>query len=454
MQVMAPGAASLPPTLVGLRQAIMAGDLSVQEALDVQRAHIAAADSGLNSVVHLHQNIATPPKSLPLAGVGLAHKDIFVSTQRQPGCGWSRAPQDQAHQPASALIQLEAAGAANLAALSMAEFASGATGENPHHPQIFNPLNAEAAVGGSSSGSAVAVAAGLCYASLGTDTAGSVRIPAATCGIFGFKPSRGRIARDGAFPLAPSLDAVGLLSRSAADTAALMAALGEAGSSASWAESPRRWRVRCAISATTLDSQVGDALAHFAHRLGPDCSLLAVAAPDLGAIDAHAQVLLHVEASRIHLERLRSEPQALAATTKSIAAPGVVIPPEWYATALVRREAFTGAFMDTFLQDADVLLLPAFARPVPDWAQVHRSSERFEAAELLALHRWMMFANYLDLPAAVLPIGIDARGMPISMQVVARRDDDTTLLAFCQWIERQCHGLQGLTHAVPALSSL
>jgi Asp-tRNA(Asn)/Glu-tRNA(Gln) amidotransferase A subunit family amidase len=454
MRVTGLAPSSLPPTLTGLRQSILAGDLSVQEALDVQRAHIAAGDRGLNSVVHLHQNIATPPKSMPLAGVGLAHKDIFVTAHRKAGCGWRQMPEDQPDQTASALLHLEAAGAANLAALSMAEFASGATGENPSQPQTFNPLNTHAAVGGSSSGSAVAVAAGLCYASLGTDTAGSVRIPAATCGIFGFKPSRGQISRDGAFPLAPSLDAVGLLSRSAMDTAVLMAVLGKPGKGGAGTEHPPRWRVRCAIQATTLDTQVGDALARFVAGLGPGCSLLPDATPDLGAIDAHAQVLLHVEASRTHLERLRREPQALAVTTRSIAAPGVVIPPAWYETALARREAFTRAFANTCLHSADVLLLPALARPIPDWTQVHRSSDRFEAAELLALHRWMMFANYLDLPAAVLPIGVDARGMPISIQVVARPDGDATLLAFCQWIERQSHGFHGLAHASPLLSSL
>jgi Asp-tRNA(Asn)/Glu-tRNA(Gln) amidotransferase A subunit family amidase len=444
----------LPATLVGLRQAIVAGDLSVAEALQAQQQHISTADAGLNSVVHLHQDQPPPPPSWPLAGVGLAHKDIFSHRLRQALCGWHRAPHTQAQPPASALRRLEAAGSANLAALSMAEFASGATGDNPNQPQTFNPLNADAVVGGSSSGSAVAVAAGLCYASLGTDTAGSVRIPAATCGVFGFKPSRGRIARDGTFPLAPSLDAIGVLARSAGDAAAIMAALGEARSSASWTAAPRAWRVRCALAADSLAPQVGDALEVFASRLGRHGSLRAGATPELGAIDAHAQVLLHVEASRVHLERLRSQPKALAVTTRSIAAPGVVIPPAWYGAALARREAFSRDFMDNFLQDADVLLLPALARPVPDWSQVHRGSERFEAAELLALHRWMLFANYLDLPAAVLPVGVDARGMPICVQVVARRDDDATLLNFCQWLEQ--HGLapQGLPHvAQPLLPS-
>src|SRR5690606_35766522 len=109
--------------------------------------------------------------------------------------------------------------------LAMAEFACGATGENPHLPLPVNPVDALAAVGGSSSGSGVAVASGLCYASLGTDTAGSVRIPAATCGVLGFKPGRGVLPDTGTHPLAPSLDTVGILARSAADAAEVFAAM-------------------------------------------------------------------------------------------------------------------------------------------------------------------------------------------------------------------------------------
>src|SRR5690606_17792408 len=115
--------------------------------------------------------------------------------------------------------------ATTLAAVGMAEFACGATGENPHLPRPVNPVDPLAAVGGSSSGSGVAVAAGLCYASLGTDTAGSVRIPAATCGIVGFKPGRDVLPNTGTHPLAPSLDTVGVLARSARDAAQVFAAM-------------------------------------------------------------------------------------------------------------------------------------------------------------------------------------------------------------------------------------
>src|SRR5690606_17274620 len=162
--------------------------------------------------------------SLPLAGVGMAHKDIFAMRGRLPYCG-TPAPVATAGNVTPEVQRLAQAGATTLAAVGMAEFACGATGESPHLPQPVNPVHPLAAVGGSSSGSGVAVAAGLCYASLGTDTAGSVRIPAATCGIVGFKPGRGVLPNTGTHPLAPSLDTVGVLARSARDAAQVFAAM-------------------------------------------------------------------------------------------------------------------------------------------------------------------------------------------------------------------------------------
>ena len=131
-----------------------------------------------------------------LAGVPLAHKDAFDTGRHAPRLGGPRATGTP--RPAAAVLRrLAGHGALNLGALAMAEHACGATAENPHAPALMNPLDSAAAVGGSSSGSAVAVAAGLCPASLGTDTAGSVRMPAATCGLIGLKPTPGRLSAQG-----------------------------------------------------------------------------------------------------------------------------------------------------------------------------------------------------------------------------------------------------------------
>ena len=137
-----------------------------------------------------------PADADELAGVPLAHKDAFDTGLHAPRLGGPRAT-GEPRPAASVLRRLAGHGALNLGALAMAEHACGATAENPHAPTLMNPLDSAAAVGGSSSGSAVAVAAGLCPASLGTDTAGSVRMPAATCGLIGLKPTPGRLSAQG-----------------------------------------------------------------------------------------------------------------------------------------------------------------------------------------------------------------------------------------------------------------
>ena len=163
-----------------------------------------------------------------LAGVPLAHKDAFDTGLHAPRLGGPRAT-GEPRPAASVLRRLAGHGALNLGALAMAEHACGATAENPHAPTLMNPLDSAAAVGGSSSGSAVAVAAGLCPASLGTDTAGSVRMPAATCGLIGLKPTPGRLSAQGVAPLAPTLDTVGVIARDALDAASVFAAALPAG---------------------------------------------------------------------------------------------------------------------------------------------------------------------------------------------------------------------------------
>ncbi|HYG43627.1 MAG TPA: amidase, partial [Bordetella sp.] len=200
--------AGLPETIEGLRRLIAGAELNVDEAVSRQRKAF-AADKGHCAVSLLAASSAADP-ALPLAGVGLAHKDIYRLPGRVPECGAGHPWPDAPPMAATVIRRLQAAGSSPLAALAMAEHACGATGENPRYPLPINPLDAAAAVGGSSSGSAVAVASGLCYGSLGTDTAGSVRIPAASCGVLGLKPTRDLLPRDGVAPLAPSLDTVGI----------------------------------------------------------------------------------------------------------------------------------------------------------------------------------------------------------------------------------------------------
>jgi aspartyl-tRNA(Asn)/glutamyl-tRNA(Gln) amidotransferase subunit A len=416
--------ADLPASLTGLQAALRARRISADEALEAQFARVQPVDAATHCVVAA---LPQPQQAGagPLAGVALAHKDIFSLPGRAPGCGMHAGRTDATCVPAAVIAQLQQAGAAQSATLAMAPLACGATGENANSARrIVNPLDAAAAVGGSSSGSAVAVAAGLCYVSLGTDTAGSVRIPAATCGLIGLKTTAGLLSGEGVMPLAPSLDSVGLLARHAADAAEVLRVLAP---QLRERELPPRLTARLCLS--RLDAEVAAALTAFCARAG--------VAPDAvseSELDEHAELtrlaetLLHVEAARLYRHSLQRD--ELPAGASAVALPGIAIPDAWHAAAKAARARHARAFAAQHFTDHDLLLLPALPAALPDWDAVDTRSAGFEARRLLGLHRYMAFINYLGFPALVLPVARDANGRPICVQAVARPLHEHMLLRF------------------------
>jgi Asp-tRNA(Asn)/Glu-tRNA(Gln) amidotransferase A subunit family amidase len=445
----------LAPTIGGLRRRLSNKDLTVSEALSYQSRSFSASSGKYRCVVHQRELAQAPETGGPLAGIGLAHKDIFETAGRRPARGSAEPAPGPAPGNAVAIELLEQAGASNLGALAMAEFACGTTGENPNGPEPINPLDPAAVVGGSSSGSAVAVAAGLCYASLGTDTAGSVRIPAATCGLVGLKPTYDLTSRAGVFPLANSLDCVGILARSAADVAQVLAALSsrdaplqEASASADALEQhllvPRRWRVNTHLAlAAELASDVAEALLGFVRSLAPTAELREVPLPGVETITTYAQTILHAEAAAVHLQTLKDDPSSLAPITRAVTVPGIAIPPEWVRQALAARTTCAKAFANDCLADADLLLVPALPRGIPDWSAVHTKSPQFDRRELLAMYRWMPFVNYVGFPSIVFPIGLDRRSRPVCVQAIARPYRESALLSLAYQVERARHGTGG-----------
>jgi len=447
----------------------MRGDLNVAAALKTQVT--AMGSDTRHAVVHIPDGHETPPgRHLPLAGAGLAHKDIFVWAGRAPSCGNRAAPRFNA--PVSPVIErLAMAGSTPLAALAMAEYASGVTGENPYLPLPVNPLGPDYAVGGSSSGSAVAVASGLCYGSLGTDTAGSVRIPAATCGIFALKPTNGVLEPEGCFPLAPTLDTIGVISRSALDAALLFAAslapdqrnkliprcddaLQYRNGVAEPGDLPvRPWRL-----ATVLDhhnprfsacAEVRDAVISIAKAFSNGPPLHHDRLDPLPELVRNASTILHAEAAGTHHERLRSRPSALSAITRTVAIPGAVIPAAWYDMARRNREALRQEFLERYLRHSDVLLTPILPQGIPMWGSVLTGSPQFDPMALLSLFSWTAFCNYLGLPAVTFPVGRSADGVPLSIQAIGPPHCEAVLLSFAYQVERELFGDHGLVEELP-----
>lgn len=434
--------AGLPSTIEALRLRLRNGELSVAESLT--RQHDALRGDAWHCVDHVE---ALPPSwpslSRPLAGVGLAHKDIFVLPHRQPGCGAGRPPSGwQSSGPATVVQRLSTAGAPPLAMLGMAAYACGATAENETASPMLNPIDAGAAVGGSSSGSGVAVAAGLCYAALGTDTAGSVRMPAATCGVVGLKTTYGLLPNQGVAPLAPSLDTVGVLARCSSDLMAVLShALDPVQAQAFHAahDSALRDGLRIAVAWThaSTTGQLSNDVAQALDALA--CSLNAPAERRIdpfGELPRLADILLHAEAAHVHTSALQGN-APLPQLVRNLALTGSAIPLTWYEAARRAQSIEREAFLRTALAEIDILLTPALPQGVPDVQAVTTSSPEFQARQLLAMFSWMPFVNYLGLPAIVLPIARDIRGRPICVQAIARPGQEGQLLAWAQQIEQR-----------------
>jgi aspartyl-tRNA(Asn)/glutamyl-tRNA(Gln) amidotransferase subunit A len=420
----------LPARMTQLQAHIRAGDVSTQEALRAQVQRVQALNARYACVVDALAVDA--PGTGPLAGIALAHKDMFQTAGRWPGCGAGHGRVQAGLAPAAALAALQHAGASQSATLVMAPHACGATAQNSHFARCVNPLDEAAAVGGSSSGSAVAVAAGLSYAALGTDTAGSVRIPAATCGLLGLKTTHGAVSTQGCAPLAPSLDSVGLLSRYAQDAREIWSAL--------CPHVPRQAaqeqsRCRLWLPQDDLMPEVAQAIRAWIEQL-PAQVLPVDLAQDVDRLGRHAQRVLLWETAQTHRDSLldgSAEPGVQA-----IGCMGLGVPEAWYQASLQARAGLLQDFVQRHFSDAEWLILPALARTVPDWPTVEVGHTAFDRTELFALHRYMGFVNYLGLPALNLPIARDARGRPVSVQVLARPFAEHRLLDLAEQVPPLC----------------
>ncbi len=219
-------------TLTEVAARIRTREASASEVLDAVLARAKAVQPKLNCFLRIDEELARAAAKLadadlarghlrgPLHGVPLAHKDMYYRAGVPSSCGSRIKGREPEKTTATALKRLDAAGAIQFGVLHMAEFAYGPTGHNYHDGHCRNPWNTAHVTGGSSSGSGSSVAARAGFAALGSDTGGSVRLPAAICGITGLKVTYGRVSRAGAMPLSHSMDTVGPLARSAQDCAA------------------------------------------------------------------------------------------------------------------------------------------------------------------------------------------------------------------------------------------
>jgi aspartyl-tRNA(Asn)/glutamyl-tRNA(Gln) amidotransferase subunit A len=395
------------------------------------RAHAAA----LNPVLNAFAEIVPPaPSGKPgsLHGLPYDAKDMFRTPSREPGCGLVSdfAPRIEGF---SDLIERLAHAGADLVAFdSMTELAYEPSGCNETRGRVRNPWNLDFISGGSSSGSAAAVASGAVVAALGSDTGGSLRIPAHACGVTAWKPSYGLVSTDGAMALAPTLDTIGLLARSAKDLLLLAPRVGR---SSTGAEAPRRAVVpedlvaecdpairRCLADAVAAIEGTGVAIKRRAALL-----------PVLEAIDHHALIVMQGESARQHRSLLEGD--SLAPTLRRRLAKGLEISDAMLAESVTARKSLVQQFEAEVLSDRDVLVLPVMPIMTPNADRCDPASERFSARTLYALSRWMRFVNMLGFPAVAMPAGFDDNLMPVGAQIVGRVGTDLALLDLVQTVQ-------------------
>jgi aspartyl-tRNA(Asn)/glutamyl-tRNA(Gln) amidotransferase subunit A len=356
----------------------------------------------------------------PLAGMPYVAKDMIATGKIEPSWGCF-GPMAAALPRASVIDRLEQAGACLIGTAAMTELAYEPSGFT--HGGALNPWCLDAIPGGSSSGSAILVASGVCFAALGSDTGGSVRIPAHCCGVTALKPSYGRIPLDGTMPLAPSLDTIGIITRSASDIALIWRSVsGEHASPV--AEKPSGTVLVDAFEAS--DPQINEICRNAIDVLAKMGMPIDARSGFPEQADQNALLVLQAEAARQHSERM-DDPR-IDPTLRKRLSKGLTISDESLGLALDARSVLRGDFLSRYLGEATVALLPVMPIRTPGVGEVDTGSANFNPRVLYALSRFTRFVNYFGLPALAVPAGFDSRGMPVGLQIVGPPGSDALLL--------------------------
>jgi aspartyl-tRNA(Asn)/glutamyl-tRNA(Gln) amidotransferase subunit A len=378
-----------------------------------------------------------------LHGVPLAHKDMYYDAGKIVTCGSKIRRDWVATTTATSLQRLKDAGTIRLGSLQMVEFAYGPTGHNPHYGPVHNPWNVDHITGGSSSGSGSAVAARLTFAALGSDTGGSIRMPAHFCGVTGLKTTVGRISRAGAMPLSQSLDTVGPLARSVEDCALLLGLMAGADPNDPTAVGGAVPDYMAATGGSLKGLKIGVPAAFYVDDLDADTArifdetvatlkregaqVVQVELPEQRQLTAACQFVLAVEAAAFHKRWLIERPQDYGAQVLMRLRNGLAMPAVSYLEAMRWRGPALAAHLAA-TAGVDAVLAPVAPAAAPTIAESDVGNSPDAEAMIQRLTRFTRPVNYLGLPSLAIPAGFTATGLPVGMQLIGRPFDEATLL--------------------------
>jgi aspartyl-tRNA(Asn)/glutamyl-tRNA(Gln) amidotransferase subunit A len=387
-----------------------------------------------------------PPNiaDLGLLGLPLAVKDLFDTAGILTTAGSRFFATNIPKEDAQVVLKIKLAGAVLLGKTNMHEIALGVTTVNPHYGTCHNPWDVSRVSGGSSGGSAVAVATGMSLAALGTDTGGSIRIPAALCGVVGLKPSYGRVSTRGVIPLSWNLDHVGPITRTVRDAARMLSIL--AGFDphdpasvdmpaddylASLDKDIKGWRVALAAGdyVESADPQVHQAVEQAAKVfkvLGANVEKVDVSW--LSEMFLANGRMIQADGAAFHRERLEQHPELFGADVRQRLAVGAALTASDYSLAR-RQQVESRRHFERFFEKYEVLLLPTTPTPAP----LIEETGAIEAAR--SLTRYTGAFNLAGLPALSMPCGFSRDNLPIGLQIVSRRWGEANVLQAGQAFE-------------------
>ncbi len=390
----------------------------------------------------------------PLDGVPIAVKDIIYIEGVRCTAGSKILAQNVAGYDAPVIRRLKASGAILIGTTNLHEFAAGVTSSNPHYGPVRNPWDLSKVAGGSSGGSAAAVASGLAAGALGTDTAGSVRIPAALCGTVGLKPTYGLVSRLGVVPLAPSLDTVGVLASSSWDAAAMLEAIaGHEPEDMTTIPSETK-RYAAAIQGDVRGMKVGVPRSFFGPLVDPkveaefDRALGRLQAAGCEVEDAALDVLEDVyqvwlpirraEATAFHLKWLKASPELYGEDVRKLLELGKDVLAVDYVSALNARPGMM-EMLASEMRDIDALALPTTCVPAPGIGDSTVDVGGRKVEVYRALNSLTLPFNYLGSPAVSVPSGL-VGGLPVGVQLVGKVFDEVSCLRLGRALEEESGG--------------
>jgi aspartyl-tRNA(Asn)/glutamyl-tRNA(Gln) amidotransferase subunit A len=416
----------------------------------------------LQAVAHIHHEDAMASaekrsrqsdRSGALFGIPLAHKDLYMRKGWPCEGGSKTLAGNCAEQTAFSIAQLDRAGALDCGRLTSVEFGLGPVGHNTFAGTPNNPWNPEYICGGSSSGSGATVAAGIVTVALGTDTGGSIRLPAAACGLVGIKPTHGLVGRSGVIALSCTLDTVGPLARSVRDGAIVLqeiAGLDDRDSSsipvvcADFLEHIEEGMGRLRLGWPTnyfFENTEGsvakdvESIFRLAGRLGAEC--VDVALPGIEFANAMNLLITAVEAAALHEKTILENHAGFEEQSLARLLVGSYIPARDYHNALANRSKTARRILEKTFKHVDVVITPVWPYPLPTIAATDLGAKP-EAADMMfqSGHNVRPF-NYLGFPAVTLPTGFDENGLPSSVQLIGAPYTETNLLRMARTLERE-----------------